>query len=344
MDLSDSCTSSNERFSPSVLQADGVDNVAASQKDFTLTDTPSPNEQQVAKVNEVTASLGNITLADTPSPIEQQVDKVNKVTASQKDFTLIDTPSPNEEQVDKVNEVTASLGNITLADTPSKNYVAVVQHTIQHHIEKSTSSGTVQINSHARETSETETQQPKATSDDESFLREQLKSLECPFTWKIQNEVNHETSDLVITRLSEKIEEISEDSAFQWRTFTLLLIICYENFRKGDTSESWNKQRECEKYLNPSDSKGTYERFFQATKDALSHVVYACKCHLLLEVGILNEARQTFHNVCKFEEMDNPCKAAIYGIRAAVSMEYGYGGTKVKKYCINIQVLMCSYE
>lgn len=290
MDLSDSCTSSDEKSSPSVLQAAGVDKVAASQKDFTLTDTPSPNEQQVDKV-------------------------------------------------------TASLGNITLADTPSKNYVAVVQNTVQYHnVEKSTSSGTVQINSHAGETSETETQEPITTIDDETFLREQLKSLECPFTWNIQNEGRHETSDSIITRLSEKIEEIAEEGAFQWRTFTLLLIICYENFRKGDITESWDKQRECEKYLNPSDSKGIYESFFLATKDALSHVIYACKCHLFFESGVLNEARQTLHSVCKFEEMDNSCKAAIWGIRAVVSMEYGYQGTKVKKYCIDIQMLMCSYQ
>jgi hypothetical protein len=290
MDLSDSCTSSNERSSPSVLQADGVDKVAASLKDFTLTDTPSPNEQQV----------------------------------------------------DKVNKVAASLGNITLVDTPSKNYVTIVQNTVQYHnVELSASSDPVQVNNHARETSGTETQQPVATNDDESFLREQLQSLECPFTWKIQSERENDTSNSVITRVTEKIEEIAEEGAFPWRTFTLLLVICYENFRKGDTSESWDKQRACEKYLNPSDSRGTYESFLQATKDALFHVVYACKCHLLFESGILNEARQTLRNVCKFEEMDNSCKAAIWGIRAAVSMEFGYEGTKV---CINIRVLMCSYE
>jgi hypothetical protein len=263
-----------------------------------------------------------------------QADGVDKVTASLKDFTLIDTPSPSEQQVDKVNEVTASLGNITLADTPN-----AVQYS---NVEKSTgSSGTEQVNNHARET---ETQQSAATSDDESFLREQLKSLECPFTWKIQNEAMHGHSDSIITRENEKIEEIAEEGAFQWRTFTLMLIICYESFRKGDASDSWDRLRKCETYLNHSDSKGTYESFFQTTKDALSHVVYACKCHLLFESGILNEARQTLQNVCKFEEMDNPCKAAIWGIQAAVSMEYGYEGTKVKRYCINIQVLMCLYE
>jgi hypothetical protein len=272
-----------------------------------------------------------------------QADGVDKVTASLKDFTLTDTPSCSEQQVDKVNEVTASLGNITLSDIPSKDDVAVVQNAVQYsNVEKSTgSSGTVKINNHARETSETETQQSAATIDDESFLREQLKSLECPFTWKVQNEDMHGHSDSIITRESEKLEEISEEGAFQWRMFTLMLIICYESFLKGDASDSWEGLRKCETCLNPSDSKGIYESFFQTTKDALFHVFYACKCHLLFESGILNEARQTLHNMVKFEEMDNPCKAAIWGIRAAVSMEYGYKGTKVKRYCINIQVLMC---
>jgi hypothetical protein len=279
MDLSDSFTSSNERSSPSVLQADGVD----------------------------------------------------KVTAALEDFTLTDIPSPRVQQVDKVNEVTASLGNITLADTPSKDDVAVVQNAVEYdNVEKSTrSSGSVQINSHAREISETETQQSAATTD-ESFLREKLKSLECPFTWKIQNESVHETPDSVIARISEKMEEIAEEGAFRWRTFTSMLLICYENFRKGDNSVAWDKQRACETYLNSSDSKGAYESFFQATKAALSHVVYACKCHLFFETGVLNEARRTLEKVCTFQEMDNPCKAAIWGIRAAVSMEYGYEGTKVK--------------
>ncbi|XP_023714388.1 uncharacterized protein LOC111868185 isoform X2 [Cryptotermes secundus] len=236
--------------------------------------------------------------------------------------------SPPVVQADGVDKVTATLENITLADTKSKNYVTVVQNTVQYHSIESTCSGTVQINSHSGETSETETQEPVAAIDDENFLREQLKSLECPFTWNLQNEGRHETSDSIITRLSEKIEEIVEEGAFQWRTFTLLLIICYENFRKGDITEAWDKQRECEKYLNPSDSKGIYESFFLATKDALFHVIYACKCHLFFESGVLNEARQTLHSVCKFEEMDNSCKAAIWGVRAVVSMEYGYQGTK----------------
>jgi hypothetical protein len=281
MDLSDSCTSSNERSSSSVHQVDGVD----------------------------------------------------KVTASLENVTLTDTPSSNVQQADKVNEVAGSLRSITLADTPSKHDVAVIENSIKYHnIEKSTrSSGTVQITSHARETSETEIQQSSATSDDESFFREHLQPLECPFNWKIKNGVMRQSHDSVITRTSEKLEEISEEGPFQWRSFILLLIICYECFCKGDISDSWAKQRACETYLKLSDSKGHYESLFQAARDALSHVVYACKCHLFFKSGILSEVRKTLLNVCKYEDMDNPCKAAIWGIRGAVSMEYGYEGTKVKK-------------
>jgi hypothetical protein len=280
MDLSDSCTSSNERSSLSI----------------------------------------------------HKVDAVGKVTASLEDV-MTDTLSPNVQQADKVNEVAESLRSITLADTPSKHDVAVIENSVKcHNIEKSTTSSiTVQITSHVRDTPETEIQQSSATSDDESFLREQLQPLECPFNWKIKNGVMRNSHDSVIARVSEKLEEMSDEGPFQWRSFILLLVICYEYFCKGDTSDSWAKQRACETYLKPSDSKGLYGSLFQATRDALSHVVYACKCHLFFKSGILSEAKKTLLNVCKYEDMDNPCKAAIWGIRGAVSMEYGYEGTKVKK-------------
>lgn len=220
-----------------------------------------------------------------------------------------DRSSPNVLQVDRVDEEISSLGNFALADFPSRDEVVVVK------------------------------QLPAETHDDKSFLREQLNTLECPFTWKIQNGSVCETPESVIARTDEKIEEIEEESTFQWRKFTLTLITCYENFCKGNISVSWDKQRICENIFHPSDSKGMYESFFQATKDALSHVIYSCKCHLFFETGVLNEARQTLQKVCKYEEMDNPCKAAIWGIRAAVSMEYGYEGTKVM---CPVLVLECS--
>jgi len=136
-----------------------------------------------------------------------------------------------------------------------------------------------------------------------------------------------DTHDFAIFRINEKIEEIEEDT-FQWRKFILMLVLCYEHFCKGDTALSWAKQRICEQILDPSEPKGEYESFFYATKNALLHIMNSCKCHLLFETGVLNEARHTFQKVFKFEEMDNPCRAAIWGIRAAVSMEYGYAGTK----------------
>jgi hypothetical protein len=260
-----------------------------------------------------------------------QADGMDKVTASLEELALTDTPSPNVQQVDKLNEVTASLESITLTDTPSNDDVTALQNTVKYHdIEESTeSSGTLQINGDTRETSETETQQSAVTSN-KSFFWEQLQSLESPFNWKIKSEGSHGTHEALIARTTEKMEEIAEDGPFQWRTFILLLVICYEYFCKGDISDAWDKLRACETYLNPPESKGPCESFFQATKDALSHVVYTCKCHLFFESGILNKASQTLQKVCKVEDMDNLCKAAIWGIRAAVSMEYGYEGNKVK--------------
>jgi sulfite reductase alpha subunit-like flavoprotein len=237
---------------------------------------------------------------------------------------------PSVLQVQEVDELAASLENFSLADISVRNEVAV-QNAVQCvTVQESTRNlDTVEVNSLTSNALGTGKQLPAATHDDRSFFREQLKSLECPFNWELQNLSMRDTPELLISRVNEKVEEIEEDT-FQWRKLNLMLVLCYEHFRKGDTSMSWAKQRLCEQILNPSEPKGEYENFFHATKNALLHVMNSCKCHLLFETGVLNEARQLFQKVHKFEEMDSPCKAAIWGIRASVSMEYGYEGTKVR--------------
>lgn len=249
---------------------------------------------------------------------------------------LLDTGnSLNEEsshgvlQEQGVDEVTASLEHFSLADTSVRDEVTV-QNTVQCDVlqESTRNLDTVEVNSLTNSTLESRKQLPTGADDDRSILKEQLKLLECPFTWKIQSLSARDTPDIAISRINEKAEEIEEDT-FQWRKFTLMLVLCYEHFRRGDTAASWAKQRICEQILDPSEPKGEYESFFHTTKNALFHVLYSCKCHLLFETGVLNEARHILQKVCKFEEMDNPCKATIWGIRAAVAMEYGYEGTKV---------------
>ena len=238
--------------------------------------------------------------------------------------------SPGDLQVQGVDEVTASLEHFSLADTSVRDEV-VVQNTVQCDIvqESTRNSDSVEVNSLTSSTLESGEQLLTETHDDRSILEEQLKLLECPFTWNLKKLSVRDTSDFTIYRMNEKAEEIEED-AFQWRKFIMMLVLCYEHFCRGDTAVSWAKQRICEQILDPSEPKGEYESFFNTTKNALLHVMNSCKCHLLFETGVLNEARQTFQKVYKFEEMDNPCKATIWGIRAAVSMEYGYEGTKVR--------------
>jgi hypothetical protein len=240
---------------------------------------------------------------------------------------LNERSAPSALQVKEVDEVAASLQSFSFSDTSIRDEVAV-QNSVQYGsvCESTRNLGTVKVNSPTSNTLERGKLLPAAAHDDGSLLQEQLKSLECPFTWKIQ--ITRDKPDFVISRINEKVEEIEED-AFPWRKFNLTLVLCYEHFRKGEHSASWAKQRICEQILDPSEPKGEYESFFHATKDALLHVVNSCKCHLLFETGVLNKARQILQKVHKFEEMDNQCKAAIWGIRAAVSMEYGYEGTKV---------------
>ena len=243
--------------------------------------------------------------------------------------SLNEGSSPGVLQVQGVDEVTASLEHFSLADTSVRDEVA--QNSVQCDIvqESTRNSDSVEVNSLTSSTLESGKQLLTETQDDRSILREQLKSLECPFTWNLNNISVRDTPDFSISRINEKVEEIEEDE-FQWRKFILMLVLCYQHFCRGDTAVSWAKQRICEQILDPSEPKGEYESFFHATKNALLHVVNSCKCHLLFETGVLNEARHIFQKVYKYEEMDNPCKATIWGIRAAVSMEYGYEGSKVR--------------
>ena len=224
--------------------------------------------------------------------------------------SLNEGSSPGVLQEQGLDEVTASLEHFSLAETSLRDEV---QNTVQSDIVQESTGKQLLTETH----------------DDRSFLREQLKSLECPFTWNLQNINVRDTLDSTISRLNEKVEEIEEDT-FQWRRFNLMLVLCYQHFCRGETAVSLAKQRICEQILIPTEPKGEYESFFHATRNALLHVMNACKCHLLFETGVLNEARHTFQKVYKYGEMDNPCKAAIWGIRAAVLMEYGYEGTKVR--------------
>ena len=241
--------------------------------------------------------------------------------------SLNEGSSTSALQVQGVDEVTASLEHFSLADTSVRDEEAV-QNNVQRDIvqESTQTSDSVEVNSLTSSTLESGT---GGTDDERSILREQLKLLECPFTWNLKNLNVRDTLDFSISRINEKLEEIEEDT-FQWRKLILMLVLCYEHFCKGDTATSLAKQRICEQILDPSEPKGEHESFFHATKNALLHIVNSCKCHLLFETGVLNEARHIFEKVYKFEEMDNPCKATIWGIRAAVSMEYGYEGTKVR--------------
>jgi hypothetical protein len=243
--------------------------------------------------------------------------------------SLNEESSPGVLQIQGVDEVTAFLEHFSLADTSVKDELAV-QNTVHCDIvqESTRNLDTAEVNSLTSGTLESEKQLPTGTDDDRSILKEQLNSLECPFTWKIKSLRLRDTPDITISRINEKVEEIEEDT-FQWRKFILMLVLCYEHFCRGETAVSWAKQRICEQILDPSEPKGEYESFFNTTKNALFHVLYSCKCYLLLETGVLNEARNVLQKVYKFEEMDNQCKATIWGIRAAVTMEYGYEGTKV---------------
>ncbi|XP_069673874.1 uncharacterized protein [Periplaneta americana] len=157
---------------------------------------------------------------------------------------------------------------------------------------------------------------------DENHLMEMLKSLECPFNWLQEYEKKK------ISRIQEKLEEMEDEELFPWRKFNLRLILSYEYCREKSYSESLETLQFCEKIITSKDHKGIYENLYQDTKDALCYIIKSCKCHLYFAKKCLNEVKQILPGICKYEEMNNKCKAAIWGVRAIVMMEYGPEATK----------------
>ncbi|KAJ9583326.1 hypothetical protein L9F63_022343, partial [Diploptera punctata] len=239
---------------------------------------------------------------------------------------------------DEVDEVVASLGNIVLVDknvdehlTAEKNCEDDTQKATLH--EKSSEEKTeknIEINdNHSNESSKgteigAEEIDKTEQSDRESKIREHLQTLQCPFSWKWKCGKSEE----FIARTTQKVKEIEEETSFQWCHFILTLVLCHEYYRIKDIDSAFNELLKCEAHINSSDSKGYFESFFQATKNALLHLILSCKCYLYLEKGNLEEVEKILKGICKEEDMDNPCKAALWGIKAAVAMEYGYEGTK----------------
>ncbi|KAJ4431486.1 hypothetical protein ANN_20084 [Periplaneta americana] len=87
----------------------------------------------------------------------------------------------------------------------------------------------------------------KSVSLDDDGIFKELQFLQCPFNWVNEDRNVKDTSDTIINRTLEKLEEIEEEGAFPWRTFTLTLLICYEYYCKNSYAESLEKQKICEK-------------------------------------------------------------------------------------------------
>ncbi|XP_069673792.1 uncharacterized protein [Periplaneta americana] len=162
---------------------------------------------------------------------------------------------------------------------------------------------------------------------DEQTLKKELNSLECPFTWTDYRSKGLKREWSIDSKLR-KIDENQEDKEFPWYTFNLNVLLCYEYCRKKSYSEALKALTFCEELITSTDSKGIYENLYQSTKDALFHVVLSSKCHVYFAMGQLNEMTHLLKQVCSYKEMGDASKAAIWGIRALVAMEYGYNGTK----------------
>ena len=256
------------------------------------------------EIDDVAECLEGITLAD----VEGDSIHINKLTEEDKqshDGEKVEDKQSHDSE--KVEDKQSHIGG-----KDEKNIEVTGKDEIAQ-VDKSIEENNAQLN---------KTDKSKLT-DEKSNLEELLQTLQCPFTWKLEHRDNPEQ---ILDRINEKINEIEEEISFQWCHFILTLALCYEYHRRKNIDSAFDELRKCEAIVNNSDCK---ETFYQSTRNALLHVVLACKCYLYLEKGDLDKVKMVLDKICKEEEMDNPCKAAIWGIKAAVSMEYGYEGTKV---------------
>ncbi|XP_063240187.1 uncharacterized protein LOC134541002 [Bacillus rossius redtenbacheri] len=168
---------------------------------------------------------------------------------------------------------------------------------------------------------------------EEARLWEALKALHCPFTWDDVLEIQREDkgTDKCKARLSqieEKLEEIAEPDSFQYRKLVLNVVLVYERFADGDPGGALAVQRETEALLSSWSPRAgdALGRLVEGSGDALRHVVLACRAHLQFRSRVLREAGRTLAGIVPFERLDDPCRAAVSGLRAAVLMEFGYRG------------------
>ena len=157
----------------------------------------------------------------------------------------------------------------------------------------------------------------------EKELRVIIELLECPFT------MNLEYSDFIFSKTFVKIKEIEGESSFCWRHFILTLVLCCVYYKKKDFDSAFVELRRCEAIINNPEPETKFGNIFQTLRNALLHILLSCKCYLYLEKGDLKAVEEILNCICKVEEMDSHCKAAIWGVKAAVAMENGYEGNKV---------------
>ncbi|XP_069673933.1 uncharacterized protein [Periplaneta americana] len=162
--------------------------------------------------------------------------------------------------------------------------------------------------------------------DNKNTLFKEIKLLECPINWAEEQPIEEDPDTIIYIKL-EKIEEIEEEREFPWSTFNMKLVLCHQYCRKESYSKALEALKFCEEVITCTDSKGIYEDFYNATKNGLFHVVLSSKCYICFKMGRLSEVKQLLGRIDKYESMDNACKAAIWGVRGAVSMECGYEGT-----------------
>nr|CAD7442274.1 unnamed protein product [Timema bartmani] len=156
-------------------------------------------------------------------------------------------------------------------------------------------------------------------------LRKDVESLQGPFTWDILETLENSTVK-TISMFEDKQLNTEDEDTFQWCKFVLNLVLSYEYYHNSELTKSMGKLLDNERLLSTFTSKGVLEMFYQTTKEALYHVVYASLAYLHLNFHDVSATKNMLSRVTREEDMDNRCKAALSGTHAAFLMEYGYSG------------------
>uniref|UniRef100_A0A2S2QZ41 ribonuclease H n=1 Tax=Sipha flava TaxID=143950 RepID=A0A2S2QZ41_9HEMI len=167
-------------------------------------------------------------------------------------------------------------------------------------------------------------------------LLNQIKSLQCLFTWEVKSQRNQD----MIIYIKNKYGNVNLDISLPEFTFTRFignLIISHELYLNGELNASDMKILEIDKWLDQLDK--TTDEFYLSINIALKHIRAANFIHMLFDTNEITGFNMLLDEIVPFEIMDDKLKAVVHIIHAAILMEYG-----INQECYKYAQIACNLD